>query len=169
MEAEVSTGGFSPYSKIPIFICFVDGAWKHDEQTGSVGWVLELHDGTMDLLSLQGYRQSLSPLHTEMHGLIWAMKSLIRKCHYCSLSITDTKELTHMVASPDEWHDFLPELSELAVLRESFLEFTLIYRQRDQNKKADLLVKSARTRNFIFSFIATSVLYWFHDTDNVFV
>lgn len=74
-----------------------------------------------------------------------------------------------MVVSPDEWPGFLPKLSELAVLRESFPDFTLIYQRWDKNTKANLLAKTAKTRNTIFSFIGISFLYWFHDTYNVFM
>lgn len=57
----------------PTFTCFVDGSWKDDELTSKVDWVLELQDGTMDLVGIQGSRQSLSLIYTEMHGLLWAM------------------------------------------------------------------------------------------------
>lgn len=73
-----------------------------------------------------------------------------------------------MVASPGEWSSFLPELSELTVIRESFPDFVLIYRQWDKNKKVDLLEKSTCGRKTTF-FIGTFFPDWFHDTYIVFV
>lgn len=58
------------------FTCFFDGSWKADEPTSRVGWVVELQDGATDLLGIKGGRRGLSLLHTEMHGLLWAMSSL---------------------------------------------------------------------------------------------
>lgn len=38
----------------PTFTCFVDGSWKHGDLTSGTWWVLELQNGTLDLLGLQG-------------------------------------------------------------------------------------------------------------------
>lgn len=37
-----------------MFTCYIDGSWKEGDQTYGVGWVLELHDGTTNLLGIHG-------------------------------------------------------------------------------------------------------------------
>lgn len=37
-----------------IFTCYNDGSWKEGDRTCGVGWVLELQDGTTDILGLHG-------------------------------------------------------------------------------------------------------------------
>lgn len=88
------------------FTCFIDGSWKADDPTSGVDWVLELQDGTTDLIGLQGSRSGLSSLHTEMYGILWAMSYLQRKKHFCSLFVTDSKQLTLMVSNSYDWPGF---------------------------------------------------------------
>lgn len=56
-----------------IFTCFVDGSWKTNDRTSVVGWVLQLQDGTIDLLSLASRETSeaFPQLFTELHDLMW--------------------------------------------------------------------------------------------------
>lgn len=68
-----------PLRATPMLSCLEDGSWKMGERTSAIGWVLQLQDGTTNLMRMQGYRCSLSPLHYELHGLLWAMQSLLRK------------------------------------------------------------------------------------------
>lgn len=44
-----------------------------------MGWILELQDGTTDLIGIHGSQQSLLPIYTEMYGLLWAMADLTKK------------------------------------------------------------------------------------------
>lgn len=74
-----------------------------------------------------------------------------------------------MMALPEEWPDFLLELSELTVLRESLSDFALIYREHNKNMKADLLANTTCSKKITFSFIGTSVSYWFYDICNIFI
>lgn len=73
-----------------------------------------------------------------------------------------------MVAASEEWPAFQLELRELKELRNSFPNFALINRSRDQNGKAYLLAWTTRLHKSSFSFISTFVPYWFIDTDHVF-
>ena len=57
-------------TEVPTFICRVDGSWKNDETTSGVGWILQLQDGSIDILGLQGCHRQISPLHTELKSLI---------------------------------------------------------------------------------------------------
>lgn len=55
------------------------------------------------------------------------MESLKREHLFFYFFVTDLKELTMMVANPEDWQRFQPKLSELAELRKSFSEFDLVY------------------------------------------
>lgn len=97
-----------------------------------------------------------------MHGLLWAMKCLIQKRRYCSLFVTDSKELKTMVASPEEWPGFLPELSELVVLIGRHFRVLLLSTSNGiRIWKPILLSKTAWNINIIFSFIVTFVFIGF--------
>lgn len=136
------------------FICFLDGSWKEDDPTNGIGWILQLQDGETDLLRLRGMRRDLSPLHTELHSLIWAMKSLWKKKRYCAMFATDSQDSIAMALEPDKWPCFAPELDELRVLCSHFPEFTFTHCPRDNNEKADLLARNARLKNSIFLLLA---------------
>ncbi|WZZ15781.1 hypothetical protein YC2023_108870 [Brassica napus] len=75
----------------PTFTCRVDGSWKHDDATSKVGWILHLQDGSIDLRSLQGGHKEISPLHTELKSLTWALKILSRHLLYCNHFVTDSQ------------------------------------------------------------------------------
>ncbi|XP_048628884.1 uncharacterized protein LOC125599899 [Brassica napus] len=85
--------------EVPTFICRVDGSWKNDETTSGVGWILQLQDGSIDILGLQGCHRQISPLHTELKSLIWALKCLLRFQRYCNYFVTDSQELVKMIAT----------------------------------------------------------------------
>ena len=44
----------------------IDGSLKNYGITSGVGWILQLRDGSIDLLGLQGCHKLISPLHTEL-------------------------------------------------------------------------------------------------------
>lgn len=96
------------------------------------------------------------------------MEGLKQKERFCSRFVTDSKELTVMVAQPDDCPRFQPELSELAELKKSFSDFELVYQPRDSNVKADLLARNAQDHDTVFSYIGTSVPFWFVDANFVF-
>lgn len=68
-EDKADTQETSPRQETPTatFTCFLDGSWKlRREPTSGIGWVLELQDGTTDLIGIKGIRRTMFPLHTEM-------------------------------------------------------------------------------------------------------
>ena len=105
-----------PPTEVPTFICRVDGSWKNDETTSGVGWILQLQDGSIDILGLQGCHRQISPLHTELKSLIWALKCLLRFQRYCNYFVTDSQELVKMIATAEDWPAFAAELNEFKTL-----------------------------------------------------
>ena len=60
---------------IPGRWCFTDGSWKDKEPYSGQSWysTLEDFDGLMEA---QNVRATLSPLHSEVESLIWAMECI---------------------------------------------------------------------------------------------
>ena len=60
---------------IPGRWCFTDGSWKEGDIFLGQGWFSTL-EGFNGLLGARNARASLSPLHAEMKGLLWAMECI---------------------------------------------------------------------------------------------
>ena len=60
---------------IPGRWCFSDGSWKENEVFLGQGWysTLESFDG---LMGARNVRASLSPLHSKIEALVWAMECM---------------------------------------------------------------------------------------------
>lgn len=87
---------------LPTFTCRVDGSWKNYGTTSGIGWILQLQDGSIDLLGLQGCYKQISPLQTELKSLVWALKCLSRHQQFFYYFVTDSQELVKMIATPED-------------------------------------------------------------------
>lgn len=88
-------------------------------------------------------RRRISPLHSELEALIWAMECMLQ-LSTCQSSGSDCKDLVAMIKDPGAWSSFSTELKELMKFKERFTEFSLIFSPRSQNLSADSLAKTAR-------------------------
>ena len=147
-------------TEVPTFICRVDGSWKNDETTSGIGWILQLQDGSIDILGLQGCHKKISPLHTELKSLVWALKCLSRHQRYCNYFVTDSHEFVKMIARPEDWPAFAAELNEFKTLWASYQDGQVVYKDRSSNTKAGFLARQARTRKRVFSYVNTCVPHW---------
>ena len=55
--------------------CFIDGSWKDKEIFSGQGWYSTI-PGFDGLLGARNVRACLSPLHSEVEALIWAMECM---------------------------------------------------------------------------------------------
>ncbi|XP_056848447.1 uncharacterized protein LOC130498828 [Raphanus sativus] len=55
--------------------CFIDGSWKDKDISSGQGWYSTL-EGFDSLMGARNVRASLSPLHSEVEALIWAMECM---------------------------------------------------------------------------------------------
>lgn len=133
---------------------------KNDGATSGVGWILQLQDGSIDILRLQGCHRQISPLHTELKSLIWALKCLLRFQCYCNYFVTDSQELVKMIATPEDWPAFATELDEFKTVWASYQDGQVVYKSRSSSTKADFLARQARTRKRVFSYVNTCVPHW---------
>ena len=106
--------------------CFIDGSWKDKEQYSGQGWysILEGFDGLLDARNI---RASLSPLHSEMEALIWAMECMRNLHQYQVTFATDCSQLVKMVSEPEEWPAFESYLEDIKMLKTCFLVSEIIH------------------------------------------
>ena len=86
---------------IPGRWCFIDGSWKDKEQFSGQGWYITLA-GFDGLLGARNVRASLSPLHSEVEALIWAMECMRNLRQFRITFATDCTQLVKMVSEPEE-------------------------------------------------------------------
>ncbi|KAL9293652.1 putative ribonuclease H domain-containing protein [Arabidopsis thaliana] len=98
-------------------------------------------------------RSSLSPLHTEVEALLWAMKCMIGADNQEVAFFTDCSDLMKMVSSPTEWPAFSTYLEELKTDKEEFTRFSLSLISRTANVKADKLARKIRTEPLHVTFV----------------
>ncbi|KAG7552559.1 Ribonuclease H-like superfamily [Arabidopsis thaliana x Arabidopsis arenosa] len=86
--------------------CFVDGSWKGSDKFSGTGWFCTSSSGEPPTMGAANIRRSLSPLHTEVEALLWAMKCMIGADNQEVAFFTDCSDLVKMVSSPTEWPAF---------------------------------------------------------------
>ncbi|KAJ4917163.1 RNase H domain-containing protein [Raphanus sativus] len=96
---------------------------------------------------------SLSALHAEMEGLLWAATCL-RDMRMRSVRFeTDCRDLVEMMANPSDWPAFATDIEEFQKLQGDFEDVSISHIPRSRNERADALAKSARSRGYLFSHI----------------
>ena len=105
-------------------------------------------------------RRSLSPLHTEVEALLWAMKCMIGVDSQDVAFFTDCSDLVKMVSSPTEWPTFSAYLEELQSDREEFTYFSLSLISRNANVKADNLARKVRTEPLHITYVNNIPQFW---------
>ncbi|XP_018473796.1 uncharacterized protein LOC108845022 [Raphanus sativus] len=86
---------------IPGRWCFTDGSWKDKENFSGQGWFSTLQ-GFQGLMGARNIWASLSPLHSEVEALIWAMECMRNLRQYQVTFATDCSQLVKMVSEPRE-------------------------------------------------------------------
>lgn len=59
-------------------ICLVDGSWTSDSHCSGYGWVWLDETGKEQILGLRNNERRLSPLHSKLEALIWAMDKMVQ-------------------------------------------------------------------------------------------
>ena len=107
------------------------------------GWFSTL-PGFDGLLGARNVRTCLSPLHSEMEALIWAMKCMKILRQFQVTFATDCSRLVKMVSEPEELPTFESYLEDIKLLIRSFINSEIIHVPRTANLKADSLARSAQ-------------------------
>ncbi|KAF8093425.1 hypothetical protein N665_0383s0053 [Sinapis alba] len=91
---------------------FIDGSWKDQDLFSRQGWYSTL-EGFAGLMGARNTRASLSPLHSEIEALIWAMECMRNLRQFHVTFAMDCIQLVKMVSEPDEWPAFATYLEEI--------------------------------------------------------
>lgn len=62
---------------LPVIRCRVDGSWKSSYPTFGLGWFCKQGENIV-LLGARDLRKSLSPLHSNIEALLWAIRQTVR-------------------------------------------------------------------------------------------
>ncbi|KAG7532416.1 Endonuclease/exonuclease/phosphatase superfamily [Arabidopsis thaliana x Arabidopsis arenosa] len=140
--------------------CFVDGSWKESDKFSGTGWFCTSSNGEPPTMGAANLRRSLSPLHTEVEALLWAMKCMIGAYNQEVAFFTDCSDLVKMVSSPTEWPAFSVYLEEFQSDKEEFSTFSLSLISRSANVKADNLARKVRTEPLHITYVNNIPQEW---------
>ena len=143
--------------------CFTDGSWKDNDHFSGQGWYSTL-PGFDGLLGARNVRACLSPLHSELEALIWAMECMKNLRQFQVTFATDCSQLVKMVSEPEEWPVFEGYLEDIKLIRRSFLNSEIIHVSRMANLKADSLARSARKQPSFVIHMDAELPLWFTET-----
>ena len=57
-------------------ICYIDGAWKKEDQFTGQGWFCRSNGSAYVMMGAMNLRRGLSPLHVECEALMWAIECM---------------------------------------------------------------------------------------------
>ena len=57
--------------------CLIDGSWTQDAFFSSYGWTWKTSGETTQLLGAKNQQRRISPLHSELDALLWAMECML--------------------------------------------------------------------------------------------
>ena len=143
--------------------CFTDGSWKEKELFSGQGWYSTL-PGFDGLLGARNVRACLSPLHSEVEALIWAMECMKNLRQFQVTFATDCSQLVKMVSEPEEWPAFESYLKDIIVLQRSFYNSEIVHVPRTENKRADSLARSARKQPSFVVHMDAELPIWFTES-----
>ena len=104
----------------------IDGSLTHDAFISGYGWTWINSRGVMQLLGARIQRRRISPLHSELEALTWAMECM-HELSTCQSFETDCKDLISMIKDPGEWPNFSSELEEFMKLKNRYTEFSIVF------------------------------------------
>ena len=156
-------GGLDTLPDIPGRWCFTDGSWKEHEFFSGQGWYSTL-EGFDGLMGARNTRASISPLHSEMEALIWAMESMRNLRQFHVTFATDCSQLVKMVSEPEELPAFATYLEDIKHLNTSFNHSEIIHVPRTQNTRADSLARSARKQPSFVVHMDSDYPVWFAES-----
>ncbi|KAL0657033.1 hypothetical protein Bca4012_077617 [Brassica carinata] len=143
--------------------CFIDVSSKDNDLFSGQGRYSTLQ-GFDALLGARNVRACLSPLHSEVKTLIWAMKCMNNLRQFQVTSATDCSQLVKMVSEPEERPAFGIYLEDIKILKRSFLNSDIVHVLRTENLRADSLARSVRKQPFFVVHMDAELPIWFTES-----
>ena len=137
----------------------IDGSWTYDTLFSGYGWTWMTSRGIIQLLGARNQRRRISPLHSELRALLWAMECMLQLSTYQAFG-TDCKDLVSMIQDRGAWPNFSTELKELMKLKSRFIDFSIVFIPRSANILSDSLATIARSFHRDMYYIGCSVPVW---------
>ena len=142
---------------------FIHGSWKDKDLFSGQGWYSTLQ-GFDGLLGARNVRACLSPLHSEVEALIWAMECMKNLRQFQVTFATDCSQLMKIVSEPEEWPAFESHLEDIKLLKGSFLNSDIVHVPRTANLRADSLARSARKQLSFVVHMDAELPIWFTES-----
>ena len=143
--------------------CFIDGSWKEKELFSGQGWCSTL-SGFDGLLGARNVRAYLSPLHSEVEALIWAIECMKNLRQFQVTFATDCSQLMKVVSEPEEWPAFKSYLEDIKLLRRSFFNSDIVHVPRTENLRTDSIARSARKQPSFVVHMDAELPIWFAES-----
>ena len=109
-----------------------------------------------EVVILQGQKcapRTQAPINAEASGLIWAMQET-RDRGFDGVNFgSDCQQLINLIRREEEWPALAPDLDDLKFLSTCFHDVDFSYVPRDNNIRADSLVKEGRSRGRCFTVV----------------
>ncbi|XP_048591405.1 equilibrative nucleotide transporter 3-like [Brassica napus] len=133
--------------------CRIDASWINNDSVSGLGWSLKDQLGS-EHFGLRACNRSLSALHAEMDGLLWAV-SCMREMRISSIRFeTDCSDLVDMTMNPMEWPTSTTEIEMLQRLQEDFEDdyhpsrtLTLVYQPSVLGTISVLVIVGQKIKN----------------------
>ena len=132
--------------------CQIDASWINNGSVSGLGWSLKDQMG-VEYFGLRACNRSLSALHAEMEGLLWAAACMRDKRITSIRFETDCSDLVDMTTNPMDWPAFAAGIEEFQRLQDDFEDVRLSHILWSRNSRGNALAKEARIRDYIFSHI----------------
>ena len=116
--------------------------------------------GVIQLLGAKNQLRRISPLHSELEALIWAMECMLQ-LSTCQVFGTDCKDLVSMIQDPGTWPNFSTGLSEFSKLKSRLSAFSTVFIPCSENVSSDSLAKISRSFHRNLYYISCYVPVWF--------
>lgn len=137
--------------------CFTNGSWK-DKQ----GWYSNL-EGCDGLLGAKYTRFSLSPLHSKIEALIWAMECKKNLCQYQVAFATEYFRLVKMVSKPKECQ-FYKLFRRYQDLKRQFSILLPLHIPRTMYSRVDILARCDRKQSTFVIHMDSELPFWFAES-----
>ncbi|XP_013704592.1 uncharacterized protein LOC106408345 [Brassica napus] len=139
--------------------CQVDASWTHEDRKTGLGFVLMEEDQTV-LVGLQNVIKTPSPIHAEVRGLLWAMKTLKNRGFDSMHFETDCLQLLKLIRCEDEWPSMATEIEDIWLQSKLYTSFSISFLPRGKNTRADCFAKAARNRTDAFVYVSNDTPVW---------
>lgn len=98
------------------------------------------------LFGAHGLETTISPLHAEAEGIIWALQEVLKTGNKEVRFELDCEQLVKLINKEEDWPAMAAELDEIKALSMEYTNISFKHIPRSSNIHADCLAKGGRSR-----------------------